>query len=66
MNQGNGMGREAGGGSGWGTHVHPWWIHVNVWQNQYNIPKVISLQLKKKKNKLGSFFHIVICAACVL
>ena len=27
------------GGSGWGTHVHPWWIHVNVWQNQYNIVK---------------------------
>ena len=25
------------GGSGWGTHVHPWLIHVNVWQNQYNI-----------------------------
>ena len=25
------------GGSGWGTHVHPCWIHVNVWQNQYNI-----------------------------
>ena len=19
-------------GSGWGTHVHPWLIHVNVWQ----------------------------------
>ena len=19
------------GGSGWGTHVHPWLIHVNVW-----------------------------------
>ena len=18
-------------GSGWGTHVHPWQIHVNVW-----------------------------------
>ena len=28
-----------GGGSGWGTHVHTWWIHVNVWQNQYNIVK---------------------------
>ena len=27
------------GGSGWGTHVHLWWIHVNVWQNQYNIVK---------------------------
>ena len=20
------------GDSGWGTHVHPWLIHVNVWQ----------------------------------
>ena len=20
------------GGSGWGTHVQPWLIHVNVWQ----------------------------------
>ena len=27
------------GGSGFGTRVHPWWIHVNVWQNQYNIVK---------------------------
>ena len=27
------------GGSRWGTYVHPWWIHVNVWQNQYNIVK---------------------------
>ena len=26
-------------GSGWGTRVHPWWIHVDVWQNQYNIVK---------------------------
>ena len=27
------------GGSGLGTHVHPWQIHVDVWQNQYNIVK---------------------------
>ena len=27
------------GGSGLGTRVHPWWIHVDVWQNQYNIVK---------------------------
>ena len=27
------------GGSGWGTRVHPWRIHVDVWQNQYNIVK---------------------------
>ena len=31
MTQRDGMGREVGGGSGWGTHVHPWLIHVNVW-----------------------------------
>ena len=24
-------------GSGWRTCVHPWEIHVDVWQNQYNI-----------------------------
>ena len=29
------MEREAGGG----THVNPWLIHVNVWQNHYNTVK---------------------------
>ena len=37
MTQRDGMGRE--GGSGWGTRLHLWWIHVDVWQNQYNIVK---------------------------
>ena len=27
------------GGSGWGTRVYLWWIHVDVWQNQYNVAK---------------------------
>ena len=27
------------GGSQLGTRVHPWWIHVDVWQNQYSIVK---------------------------
>ena len=27
------MGREAGGGSGWGTHVYLWQIHFDIWQN---------------------------------
>ena len=31
--------REGGGVSGLGTRVYPWWIHVDVWQNQYNIVK---------------------------
>ena len=30
MTQRDGMGREAGGGSGWGTNVNPWLIHVSV------------------------------------
>ena len=32
--QRDGMGREEGGVSGWGTRVHPWRIQLNVWQNQ--------------------------------
>ena len=34
-------GEGVGGGrvSGWGTRVHPWRMHVDVWQNQYNIVK---------------------------
>ena len=41
------------GESGWGTHVNPWLIHVNVWQNPLQYCKVISLQLieiNEKKN----------------
>ena len=34
-----GEGGGGGGGSGWVTRVHPWWIHVDVWRNQYNIVK---------------------------
>ena len=33
------MGREEGGGSGWGTHVYLWRIHFDIWQNQFNIVK---------------------------
>ena len=33
-------------GSGWGTRVYLWQIHVDIQQNQYNIVK-----LKKKKKE---------------
>ena len=33
-------------GSGWGTHVHPWVIHVTVWQKLPQYCKVVSFQLK--------------------
>ena len=39
------------GGSGWGTHVNPWLIHVNVWQKSLQYCKVISLQLIKINGK---------------
>ena len=35
------------GGSGWGTHVNPLLIRVNVWQKPVQYCKVISLQLIK-------------------
>ena len=35
------------GGSGWGTHLHPWLIHVTVWQKTLQYCKVISLPLKQ-------------------
>ena len=41
--QSKGLSRVRGGrreeGSGWGTRVYLWQIHVDIWQNQYNIVK---------------------------
>src|SRR5574340_1205999 len=37
-------------GSGWGTCVYLWQIHVDIWQNQYNIVKL------KKKTGVGCHF----------
>ena len=39
------------GGLGWGTHVNPWLIHINVWQKTLQYCKVISLQLIKINGK---------------
>ena len=41
-----GWGGRQTGGSGWGTHVNPWLIHVNIWQKPLQNCKV-----KKIKNK---------------
>ena len=38
-------------GSGWGTCVYLWWIHIDIWQNQYNIVKLKNKIKKKKKYK---------------
>ena len=41
-------------GSGWRTRVYRWWIHVDIWQNQYNIVKL------KKKNNTGVGCHFLL------
>ena len=44
-------GEGVGGGFRMGAHVHPWLIHVNVWQKPLQYCKVISLQLIKINEK---------------
>ena len=52
--------RSMEGGSGWGIHVNPWLILVNVWQKPLQYYKVISLHLikiswkKKRSLNFGS------------
>ena len=55
--RGMGWGGRWEGGLGWGTHVNPWLIHVNVWQKPLQYCKVIILKIIKnnweKKRKFG-------------
>ena len=69
--RGMGWGGRKEGGSGWGTHINPWLIHVNVWQKLPQYYKVISLQLIKINeqkslirgdiNKYIYIFPILLC-----
>jgi len=54
-----GWGREEG--SGWGTRVYLWRIHVDVSQNQYNIIKLKNkIKFKEKKqNKTKGLPHLM-------
>ena len=49
--RGMGWGGRWEGGSGWGTPVNPWRIHVNIWQKPLQYCKVISVQLIKINEK---------------
>ena len=69
-----GWGGKREGGSGWGTHVDPWLIHVNGWQKPLQYCKVISLQLikineknknKKQKKKQKSYMIISSGYVCI-
>ena len=46
-------------GSGRGTHVYLWWIHFNIWQNQYNIVKFKNkIKFKKKSESSDRFLGL--------
>ena len=47
-------------GSGWGTRVYLWQIHVDIWQNQYNIVKLKNKIKKMEKKKIKWAFQVVI------
>ena len=49
--RGMGWGGRWEGGSGWGTPVNSWLIHVNIWQKPLQYCKVISVQLIKINEK---------------
>ena len=49
--QRDGMGREEGGGFRMGNTCILWWIHFDIWQNQYNIVKLNKIKLTKKIKK---------------
>ena len=51
------------GGSGWGIHVNPWLIHFNIWQNQLQYCKIISLQLIKINGKNKIIKNLKLCYA---
>ena len=60
--RGMGWGGRREEGSGWGTPVYLWWIHFDIWQNQYNIVKFKNkIELKKEELFLASlcFFAFV-------
>ena len=53
--QRDGWGGRREEGSGWETHVYLWWIHFDIWQNQYNIVKFKNKIKFKKKLKKRNF-----------
>ena len=56
-------GRRREEGSGWGTHVYLWWIHFDIWKNQYNIVKLKN-KIKKKEQCIYRNLFLDKCAVC--
>ena len=63
MTQRDGMGREEGGGFRMGNTCILWWIHFDIWQNQYNIIKLNKIKLKKKRERLRAYIRVKVLVA---
>ena len=55
------LGRRWERGSGLGTHVYLWLIHVHVWQNQYSIVKQNKVKIKFFLIFILMFFVLQMC-----
>ena len=44
-------------GSGWGTRAYLWWIHVDIWQNQYNTAKLKNLKKIFKNGRIRYYLN---------
>ena len=51
-------------GSGWGTCVYMWQIHVDIWQNQYNIIK-LKIEYNNKIYSTYMWYHMVCVYLCL-
>ena len=45
-------------GSGWGTCIYLWRIHVDIWQKQYNIVQLKNKRKLQKKKKNPFYTHM--------
>ena len=50
------------GNSGWGTHVHLWLIHVNIWQKPLQYCKVIQFSSVQSLSRVQLFVTLWIAA----
>ena len=56
MTQRDGTGGRWEGELGRGTRVYLWQIHVDIWQNQYNIVKL--KKKRKERKKKENLYHM--------
>ena len=64
--RGMGWGARWEGGSGWGTYVHPWWIHVKCMEKPIQYYKVKKLKKKVSATPTSSLYEAIFLEALVI